>query len=233
MHEFFYIEFEFNFNIEMQPMPKPAKQARTRKTRQALMKALENLLKNKGFEQITVTEIAATAGVSTGLLYAHFKNKKDFLEALLDAYKARILTRLEEVEAQDICADYKAAGSLRAALREIANHAYRQLLEDAHLLDAVMQYLREQPDVDHSEWQDIRTRAALTIIPVLDVYADQVTRTDDALTRKMLVYFFNSIFAEALRTQQLGRTESAPIQSEVFTHEIGDFAYGYLTMNQE
>ena len=197
------------------------------------MQALENLLKDKGFEQITVTEIAATAGVSTGLLYAHFKNKKDFLEALLDAYKARILARLEEVEAQDTSADYEDAGSLRAALHEIADHAYRQLLEDAHLLDAVMQYLREQPDIDHSEWQDIRTRAALTIIPVLDVYADQVTRPDDALTRKMLVYFFNSIFSEALRAQQLGKGQQDTFAADVLTNEIADFAYGYLTMKQE
>lgn len=194
------------------------------------MLALETLLKDKGFDQITVTEIATEAGVSTGLLYAHFTNKRDFLAALLDAYKTRILTRLEDMEAQDLHEDYKAAGSLREALQLIADYAYSQLLEDAHLLDAVSQYLREQPDVDHLEWQDLRHRAAATITPVIDIYAEQVSRADKALTAKMLVYFFNSIFSEALRTHQLGSTAQKHIKPEVFTREIADMAYGYLTM---
>jgi len=211
-------------------MRQQPKQARSRKTRETLMSALDTLLKEKDFDLISVTDIAKTAGVSTGLLYAHFKNKSDFLEALLEAYKARIMVRLEETEAQDVMAEYRAAGSLRNALRIIAEYAYAQLRDDAHIINALTQHLRTRSATDQAEWQDLRIRAAHTIISVIDVYADEVSRPDIALTSRMLVYFFNSIFSEALRTHQLGQTSMDGASKETFTNEIADMAYGYLTV---
>lgn len=210
-------------------MREKPKQMRAKKNRQALMSALESLLKEKDFDQISVTDIASVAGVSTGLLYAHFKNKADFLEALLDVYKARILARLEEVESQDVKSEYQNAGGLREALRIIASYAYTQLLEEAHIIRALSQHLRARPDEEQAQWQALRLRAASTITSVLDVYADDLARTDKSLTATTLVYFFNSIFSEALQTIKLGQASDDHLSQEAFTQEIADIAFGYLT----
>lgn len=51
--------------------------------RQKLIKALSTLLKTKHFQAITTAEIAATAGVTEGLIYKYFKDKQDFLYQVL------------------------------------------------------------------------------------------------------------------------------------------------------
>ena len=148
-------------------MREQPKQSRAKKNRQALMSALESLLKEKDFDQISVTEIASVAEVSTGLLYAHFTNKTDFLEALLETYRERIIHRLEEVESQDVKNEYRNAGGLREALRIISDFAYGQLLEEAHIIRALTQHLRARSEAEQAEWQTLRVRAASTITSVL------------------------------------------------------------------
>ncbi|TDF37592.1 TetR/AcrR family transcriptional regulator [Alteromonadaceae bacterium M269] len=210
-------------------MRKQPKQTRSIKTRKALTAALESLLKEKDFDQISVAEIASTACVSTGLLYSHFKNKADFLEALLETYKERIVKRLEEAESEDVSVEYRNAGSLREALRIISNYTYQQLQGDAHIIRALSQHLRARPESEQAEWQDLRTRAALTLTAVLDVYSDDLARTDRQLTEKIFVYFFNSIFYEVIQNRKLGNISVYDLPSEVFTVEIADIIYGYLT----
>lgn len=54
-----------------------------------IMKALANLLKTKDFHSITTAQIAAQAGVTEGLIYKYFKDKRDLLyEVLNDHFKS-------------------------------------------------------------------------------------------------------------------------------------------------
>lgn len=210
-------------------MHKKPKQDRSIKTRLKLMSALDELLRLKDFEQITVAEIAQTAGVSTGLLYSHFKNKDDFLDALLEEYKARILNRLEEAEKSDLRAEFAQTGSLREAFRMITGLAYEQMLEDAHIILAVSQALRSKPNADWKEWQNIRARAFKTISPILSVFESEIARPINETTARTVVYFFNTIFLEFLMFRGGIRSSAPSLSQEEFIHHIADFAYGYLT----
>lgn len=54
-----------------------------------IMKALATLLKDKDFHSITTAQIAAQAGVTEGLIYKYFKDKRDLLyEVLNDHFKS-------------------------------------------------------------------------------------------------------------------------------------------------
>lgn len=53
-------------------------------TRQQILRAAENLFLDKGYENVTLNEIAAAAGVSRGALHWHFSNKQGLLYALRD-----------------------------------------------------------------------------------------------------------------------------------------------------
>ncbi len=57
------------------------KQARSIKTEQVLLDAFETLLKEKSFFDLTVSEIAAEAGVTTGAIYRRFDDKQDLLRS--------------------------------------------------------------------------------------------------------------------------------------------------------
>ncbi|NNE57041.1 MAG: TetR family transcriptional regulator [Hellea sp.] len=209
-------------------MRRQPKQVRAQITRQRLMNALDSLLKERDFDLISVVEIAKEAGVSSGLLYSHFKNKADFLDALLEDYQARIVARLETVEQSDLMAEFKAAGGLREALREIAAFAYQQLSEDAHILRAIAHSLKSRSALEREDWQDIRLRAYDTIAPVLTVYETELARPNDETTAQMLVYFFNSIYLEELYRDPF-QSMADDIGKDRFISEIADFAYGYLT----
>jgi len=51
-----------------------------------IMNALSELMREKDFHSITTAEIAATAGVTEGLIYKYFKDKKDLLYQVLNGH---------------------------------------------------------------------------------------------------------------------------------------------------
>lgn len=69
------------------PRVRPALQARSRKTLNALLDALDRLLRDRSFESITVLDLAREAGVSTGAFYARFSSKDDLLPELYSRFQ--------------------------------------------------------------------------------------------------------------------------------------------------
>lgn len=74
------------------PSPRKPLQARSQKTEQNLVTALEQLLCSKSISELTVAEIAIEAGVTTGAIYRRFRDKQDLLRAAFD----RFLEKAEE-----------------------------------------------------------------------------------------------------------------------------------------
>ena len=60
----------------------PPRQARSEETLERLLDAAEELLAERGFDEITVPEIASKAKSSVGAFYARFKDKDGLLHAL-------------------------------------------------------------------------------------------------------------------------------------------------------
>jgi TetR/AcrR family transcriptional regulator, fatty acid metabolism regulator protein len=58
--------------------------------------ALRTLLAEKEFTAITTAEIAQTAGVTEGLIYKYFKDKRDLLHQVLAEYLDHFLSRAEQ-----------------------------------------------------------------------------------------------------------------------------------------
>ncbi|MDL2406092.1 TetR family transcriptional regulator [Rhizobium calliandrae] len=53
-------------------------------TRREILRSAEMLFLDKGYENVTLDEIAATAGVTRGAVHWHFKNKQGLLFAIRD-----------------------------------------------------------------------------------------------------------------------------------------------------
>lgn len=62
--------------------PIPSRQARSRRTAEKIVAAAVDLLGEKGFEEMSVAEIAGKAGVSIGGFYARFPGKQALLDYL-------------------------------------------------------------------------------------------------------------------------------------------------------
>ena len=67
-----------------------AEDKRVKRTRRRLHLALVSLAREKGYEQVTVQEIAARAGVSHRTFYRHYRDR----EALLEDVTCRVLEEL-------------------------------------------------------------------------------------------------------------------------------------------
>ncbi|MGB6067683.1 MAG: TetR/AcrR family transcriptional regulator [Desulfomonilaceae bacterium] len=103
-----------------------------------IMEALKVLLELKGFASITVSELAATAGITEGLIYKYFKNKRDVLHAVLSDYVEFYLTPLEK----ELAGTSGALNKLRKLIRiHISLYAHSRVFSRILLLE-----VRNHPD---------------------------------------------------------------------------------------
>lgn len=71
------------------------RQERSRKTRERILAAVEALLEEKSFDELTVGEIVARAGSSVGAFYGRFADKEELLQALDERYFDLFVGRVE------------------------------------------------------------------------------------------------------------------------------------------
>jgi AcrR family transcriptional regulator len=57
--------------------------------------AMRSLLEERTFESITIAEIAATAGVTEGLIYKYFKDRRDLLHYVLKEHYELFLAQMD------------------------------------------------------------------------------------------------------------------------------------------
>ena len=61
------------------------------KTRQLLINTFYSLLKEKGYNEITITDIIKNSKVSSSTFYSHFRNKEDIIKAICDSVLEHVL----------------------------------------------------------------------------------------------------------------------------------------------
>ena len=64
------------------------------RTRNALFEALSALMSHRSFDKITLSDVAARAGVGRTAVYNHFANKEDLLLAFMEHETARYAEEL-------------------------------------------------------------------------------------------------------------------------------------------
>ncbi|MGJ7537168.1 MULTISPECIES: TetR/AcrR family transcriptional regulator [unclassified Variovorax] len=104
---------------------------------EAIVQTANRLLAEKGFESMTVDEVAATVGIAKASLYKHFPSKEDLAAAAMVRIMQRTLDFLAAVPAED-----KPVDKLRAVVRWVMQ----------------MQLAGEMPSLPH---QNSSLRAAL------------------------------------------------------------------------
>lgn len=79
---------------------------------EAIVQTANRLLAEKGFESMTVDEVAATVGIAKASLYKHFPSKEDLAAAAMVRIMQRTLDFLASVPAED-----KPVDKLRAVVK--------------------------------------------------------------------------------------------------------------------
>jgi len=68
-------------------------------TRQALLRAAEELFSARGFDGVPIEDIAGRAGVNKALISYHFRGKRGLYAAVLESAFAEMAARVESIEA--------------------------------------------------------------------------------------------------------------------------------------
>jgi AcrR family transcriptional regulator len=79
----------------------PTQAERTEKTRRALLDAGRVLFAERGFAHVSVGEISAAAGVTTGAIYHHFESKEGLFHAVYDELMSDTSARIAQARLQN------------------------------------------------------------------------------------------------------------------------------------
>ena len=205
---------------------KPALQARSKQTRDKIVAALDRLLKQRPFEQVSVAEIAAEAGVSVGAVYQRFENKDALIPVLFELYRQRLD---EEAERR---ASEPAPEGLRATLKAAMAQAWAMMERHGHLMRAAHLHARLRPDLVGPEWEPLIEASRRSIEAVIEAYRREITHPDPDLAAETLTYFLNTALIEAGLYPDVGPPLGAALQGGVLADELADYAWGYLTASR-
>lgn len=71
-------------------------------TRHRLLDAAEHVFSAKGVSRTSLNDIAATAGVTRGAIYWHFKNKTDLFHAMMERITLPMEDALHQIGVTDL-----------------------------------------------------------------------------------------------------------------------------------
>ncbi|MHB1538650.1 MAG: TetR/AcrR family transcriptional regulator [Solirubrobacteraceae bacterium] len=104
-----------------------------RQRRAALLQAAIELFSQRPYDQVSVADIAAHAGVATGLLYYHFTDKQGLYAAGLEQVAAQLERHIDAAIDPDATPLEQVLATLDAHLAFVSEHptGYRELLRGA------------------------------------------------------------------------------------------------------
>jgi AcrR family transcriptional regulator len=107
-----------------------ARQAERRaSTRAAVLDAAVQLIRDRGYDNVSVAEIATVAGVSKGAVFYHFDSKEAVLDCLVDELQGRIAQRLADgIDRSSRPTPNSVAGGLARYLVEANDQEARQVV---------------------------------------------------------------------------------------------------------
>ena len=116
---------------------RPTMQRRSQRSLERIVEALDALIEEKTFEEITVTEVCKRAGVAVGTFYDRVGNKDALLEHLRRRFYAEIVANIEQAFAPGRFDGVSPAGMLAINAREmVALHRRRQGAIRATIVEA-------------------------------------------------------------------------------------------------
>ena len=119
----------------------PSRDDQADATRAAILAAARETFASAGYHGITVGELAARAGVTTGALYHHFKNKKDVFRAVVEQVMTDLMSAVEPAD------DLPPLDALKAALSIV--------LDRARTVDVRIAFIEAPTVLGLEQWREI------------------------------------------------------------------------------
>ena len=206
------------------------RQERSQRTQEKLLEALESLLQERFFEQITIQDLADEAGVAVGTVYRRFRNKEALLPVLyqrlddrLGAWAAKVWRGYAEP------ADGTPYGGLRAAIGRLVSAHVRFYRANAPMLRTL--YLQARLDGELIEPERARRRQRLygaLLTPVWACFERSGRATPSPSQARCLVLLLLSPLTERCLFPENTPAATLGMSDRRFVAELSDALYRYL-----
>jgi AcrR family transcriptional regulator len=199
-------------------------QERAQRTLEALVEAVEDLLRDRPFESISVHDIVKRAGRPVGSFYARFESKEallpylyrrydDSLEAHLDARFARV-----DWERLDFDATVVVLVDLLAAVFE----------ERPWLLRAVALFARQRPEALPADIVFTRRRTYERASVVLLRHRARIVHDDPEAAIRFGIFMVLSVAREKLLFAQAPQSRITPMDAAALRTQLTRALHAYL-----
>ena len=184
----------------------PAISAKRMQDRQeAIVEAAKRVFAARGFAAASISEIACAAGVSDGLIYRYFADKRDLLNTVLGDFYERILTALEAAVARQDGFAAKLEALIRAHLGVF--------VEDSGLCRLFISELRMASDYPGSVPHVLNRRYTSVLVRLVEDAKKVGEVSPDIDARLLCDMLFGGI--EHLVSRQLSRGAGIDVERDV------------------
>lgn len=131
----------------------------------SILDAARRVLAEKGLQDASMAEIARDAGVSDGLLYRYFQNKRALADAVLREFYEGLLARLES--------EVFRLKAVEDQLRRLIELHLRTFVEDADLCRLFISEVRVASNYRGSEIQVLNRRYTKVLLRIMEAAAKE------------------------------------------------------------
>jgi AcrR family transcriptional regulator len=128
--------------------------------RDSILAAARDAFAKSGFEGTSIADIARAAGVSDGLVYRYFANKRDLLNAVLTEFYERTMVDLEAIAARD--------APFEQRLHDIIHRHIEAFVLEADACRLFISEVRTAADYQGSPVQQLNRRYTSILVRIIE-----------------------------------------------------------------
>lgn len=157
----------------------PAKQQRSEQTREKMLQAGLDLLRDGLLDDISIAQISARAGCSVGSFYLRFRNKEAFFEFLIESISETLLADLQSNLTHESIKNL----TLAQTVRRCVDHYVEINRQHESIIRAAVQYSIN----DSNDWQPVRDNGWKLHAHYIDLILGKLRKPNPKEARQQLL----------------------------------------------
>ena len=203
------------------------KQTRSQNTQERVLRALEEMLGERFFEQITIRDLAARTGVASGTIYRRFKDKEALLPVLYERFD---LMKSEWAEGFWDDFDLDTERRVKPRMRHLVAKHLAFYKAHAPILRTVYLYMRLHGELSIENIDQKRQSLYLHMLePVFAALASEARVEPNADQVKLFLLLLLSSVNERMLFGDLKPARTLQIDDEAFVTELTAALQAYLS----
>jgi AcrR family transcriptional regulator len=201
---------------------KPPRQRRSQESLERILDAAESLIRERGFDNMTIAEVVERSDSSVGSLYARFGNKLTLLRAVQVRYHARV----ESSIALEVSEGHARGETLQAAVARVVDVLSEYLLSEPELYRAFIVGAVFDPQV-RAQGEKASAERGEVVGRALMEHREQIRHPDPVLAVRWVYSHCMAVLRERI-TYGEGAKLSGGFTDETMVRELTRTAVNYL-----